>query len=87
MALNIKDPEVDRLARELATLTGESITESARRAFSERLQRVRARANAESILADVEAVVVRGRQRAAKGDIDTRSLDEILGYDEHGLPG
>jgi len=44
MALNIKDPETDRLARELAAATGESITVAARRAIEERLERVRARA-------------------------------------------
>ena len=42
VALNIKDPETDRLARELAIATGESITVAARRAIEERLARVRA---------------------------------------------
>ena len=41
MALNIKDPETDRLARELAQATGESITEATRVAIAERLARVR----------------------------------------------
>ena len=83
MALNIKDPEADRLARELAAATGESITVAARAAFAERLARVRGR-NAESgLLADLDAVITRGRNRATH---DTRSDEEILGYDEHGLP-
>lgn len=38
MALNIKDPKTDRLARELAAATGESITIAVRRAIEERLQ-------------------------------------------------
>ena len=42
MALNIEDPETDRLARELAQATGESITEAAKTAIEERLARVRA---------------------------------------------
>jgi antitoxin VapB len=40
MALNIKNPEVDRLASELATLTGESKTEVVRRALRERRERL-----------------------------------------------
>ncbi|HEY9493770.1 MAG TPA: type II toxin-antitoxin system VapB family antitoxin [Intrasporangium sp.] len=83
MALNIKDEETDRLARELARITGESITVAARVAIAERLQRVRSmyalRAN-ESALREI---IDRGRARAL---LDARPVDEILGYDEHGLP-
>ena len=50
MALNIKDPDTDRLARELAALTGESITTAARRALEERLERVQSRAHAEAVI-------------------------------------
>ncbi|MCH7942513.1 MAG: type II toxin-antitoxin system VapB family antitoxin, partial [Proteobacteria bacterium] len=39
MALNIKDPEADRLARELAGLTGETITRTVTIALRERLKR------------------------------------------------
>jgi antitoxin VapB len=82
MALNIKDPETDRLARELAAATGESITVAARRAIEERLQRVRARADAERRL-DLIDLIERARSRP---DLDTRSAEEIIGYDEYGLP-
>lgn len=40
MALSIKDPETERLARDLARLTGENITTATRRAIEERLRRV-----------------------------------------------
>jgi antitoxin VapB len=43
MALNIKNPEVERLAAEVATLTGESKTEAVRQALSERHRRLRVR--------------------------------------------
>ena len=43
MALNIKNPEVGRLAAEVAALTGESKTEAVRQALSERHQRLRVR--------------------------------------------
>lgn len=84
MALNIKDPEADRLVRALADATGESITVAARRAFAERLDRVRAQATAPDVQSELEAIISRGRDRAT---LDARSADEIIGYDEHGLPG
>lgn len=43
MALNIKNPEVERLASEVADLTGETKTEAVRRALSERRDRLRTR--------------------------------------------
>jgi len=83
MALNIKDPEADRLVRALADATGESITVAARRAFAERLDRVRAQATAPDVQSELEAIISRGRDRAT---LDPRPADEIIGYDEHGLP-
>lgn len=83
MALNIKDPETDRLARELAATTGESITVAARRAIEERLERVRARADAGSVSVDLGDLIERARSRP---DLDVRSAEEILGYDDDGLP-
>ena len=43
MALSLKDPETDHLARALAALTGETLTEAIRRALAERLERERVR--------------------------------------------
>lgn len=83
MVLNIKDAETDRLARELAAATGESITVAARRAIEERLSRVRARGEATLVADELRLLVLRGRARA---DLDARSAEEILGYDEDGLP-
>lgn len=83
MALNIKDPETDRLARELADVTGESITVAARRAIEERLARVRARASEVPTRAQLLELVRRGRERTM---LDERGADEIVGYDEVGLP-
>lgn len=83
MALNIKDPETDRLARELAAAAGESITTATRRALEERLERVRARARAESLPLDLSDVIARGRARAI---LDDRPEAELLGYDDSGIP-
>ena len=83
MALNIKDPETDRLARELARATGESITVAAKVAIVERLERVRARLAAQANADDLQGIIARGRQRMT---LDQRPVDEILGYDDQGLP-
>ena len=39
MAISLKDPEMDRFAREVAKLTGEGLTEAIREALEERLER------------------------------------------------
>lgn len=83
MALNIKDPVTDRLARELAEATGESITVSLRIAIEERLRRVRTRPVSEARAAELHALIERGRSRPV---LDDRRLEDILGYDEYGLP-
>ena len=44
MALNLKNAEVERLAAEVARLTGESKTEAIRRALEERKRRLKAAA-------------------------------------------
>lgn len=82
MALNIKDEATDRVARELAGLTGEPITTATRIAIEERLVRVRL----QTVRSDpdaLSAIILRGRARAT---LDARTDDEILGYDAHGLP-
>ena len=81
MALNIKDAETDEVAREVAALTGESITVAVRTALRERLTRLRARDRAQG--ADLSDIIRRGRRRAT---LDDRDMDEILGYGDDGLP-
>ncbi len=83
MALNIKDERTDHVARELARATGESITVATRSALEERLARViaeQAHATRGPALVDI---IHRGRARAVLTDAHA---DEILGYDERGLP-
>ena len=83
MALNIKDPEADRLARELAAETGETITEAVSTALKERLERMRGRTTAASLVDELAAIAARSSERLV---IDRRSPEEILGYDDRGLP-
>jgi len=85
MALSIKDPEADRLVRELADATGESITEAARLAFAERLARVRAAEESRSTQrrTRIQRIIDDARRRPLT---DSRTPEEIIGYDEIGLP-
>ena len=77
-------PEADPLAREVANLTGESLTEAVRKSFAERLARERLRrGRADGDLAQLLEI---GRHCGSLPDLDTRSADEILGYGEDGLP-
>lgn len=80
MALNIKDVETDRLARELAGVTGESITEAIRTAVEERLRRVRRQSRGGD---DLRGIITRGRGRPL---MDARPETGILGYGADGLP-
>lgn len=83
MALNIKDAETDRLAREVAAATGESITSAVHAALQEKLDRLRRPLIDEALFEDIMRI---SRRSASRPVIDDRTPDEILGYDEHGLP-
>lgn len=83
MALSIKDPEADRLARELAERTGETLTQAVVTALRERLARETGRTRSIPLRDELAAI----RQRcAALPVLDERSDEEILGYDDRGLP-
>ena len=88
MALNIRNPEANRLAAEVAALAGESKTDAVILALQERLQRLRrqrlARPNAQAILASRLDQIT--RRCAARPMRDQRTAEQILGYDAHGLP-
>ena len=81
MALSIKTEDADRLARELAAVTGESLTEAVTKALRERLSR-------ESLSKQeyVDRLLRLGDEYATHPVADSRSPEEILGYDEYGLP-
>ncbi len=83
MALSIKHDEADRLARALARETGETLTDAVVTALRERLDRVRKPGRVKRVLAEVQAL----KARVAKLPVlDSRPVDDILGYDERGLP-
>jgi antitoxin VapB len=83
MALSIKNSEVDRLARELSDITGETITEAIAQALKERLERETGQPIGNQFREEIERIQNRV-QRLSR--LDDRSDEEILGYDKHGLP-
>jgi antitoxin VapB len=84
MPLSIKAPEADRLARQLAAATGETITEAIIVAMRERLVREqRKRENKSALLEEIRAIA---DHCASLPVLDARTDDEILGYDENGIP-
>ena len=83
MVLNIKSAETHRLARELPSLTGESMSEAVRTALRERLDRLRHRDEGQM----VGQLLTIGRQAAPLFKEPYRSIDHgDLLYDELGLP-
>lgn len=82
MALSIKTDEADRLARELAAATHESITEAVTVALRERLERVRSLPRPDIIAASR----LLAADYEAGSTHDPRSDDQVIGYDEHGVP-
>jgi antitoxin VapB len=84
MPLNIKDASTHALARELAAETGESITSAVGIAIRERLERVRRARRGQGRLADrLDAIA---DHCAALPVLRDLPFDEILGYDERGMP-
>ena len=83
MALNIRNPEADRLAAELAQATGETKTEAVIQAMRDRLERLRRERGGTRLADELDEIA---RTCAALPVRDRRTADEILGYDEQGLP-
>jgi len=81
MGLNIKDKHTHRLAKELACLTGETVTAAVTEAIRERLERIRSREDLAERIAQI------GRECAALFKEPYKSIDHgDLLYDEKGLP-
>lgn len=82
MAISIKDPDTDRLARELAAITGESLTEAIRTALAERL----ARHQRPERQYPLETAARRLQERLASLPVVDPAAGNELQYDDHGLP-
>jgi antitoxin VapB len=84
MALSIRNPKTEKLARKLAAESEETITQAITRALEERLERVRGRSTSVDL---VEELLKISKRCSAIPDRDQRSADEILGYNSLGVPG
>ncbi len=83
MALNIRSRETEKLAAALAKLTGETKTEAVTRALRDRLARLRRERARRSLADELDEIARHCAQLPVR---DNRTPDEILGYDDHGLP-
>lgn len=83
MALNLRNEEAETLAARLARLTGESKTEAVTVALRERLDRLMRERRGRPLADELDAIALRC---AARATLDSRTADEILGYDDTGLP-
>ena len=83
MALSIKSIKTEHLAREIAAKTGESLTGAIQKALEERLERLTNSRSSQALAAQIDDILERVD---AMPDLDARTPDEIIGYDEDGLP-
>ena len=83
MALNIRNAEAEELAEALARLAGETKTEAVTRALRDRLARLRRERTGRRLADELDEIAQRCARLSVK---DSRTADEILGYDERGLP-
>ncbi len=83
MALHIRHPEADRLARRLAETTGKPLTQVVIEALRDRLRREQSRTAFPRLKEEIMAI---SRRAAALPRRTGRSPEEIIGYDARGLP-
>jgi antitoxin VapB len=82
MTVLIKDEEADRLIRQLAERTGETITNAVKGAVAEKLARTPlSEPEVVERMRRIEAILARAD---AFPTVDDRSADEIIGYNEKG---
>lgn len=83
MPLSIKNERTERLVREIAAKTGESLTRAIEKALEERWQRLKRQRRGPDLQNQLKEILRRVDELPV---LDTRTPDEILRYDEHGLP-
>lgn len=83
MALSIKNLEAERLARQVAQETGESLTKAIETSLRERLRRLKQAGQGRVLKDKLEDILQRVDNLPTQ---DTRPEAEILGYDERGMP-
>jgi antitoxin VapB len=82
MALNIRNHETEKLAADLAALTGETKTEAVTKALKDRLEQVKRRRSKRRLADRLDEIAM---HCASLPVLDRRSPEDML-YDEDGLP-
>ncbi len=83
MAISIRNPRADQLARKVAAESGENLTQAIINALEERLERLRGRRMVTDRAQEIMKISERCRTLP---DQDQRPPEEILGYDDNGVP-
>ncbi len=82
MALSIRNPKAEKLAKEIVAITGGKITQEIIKALEDRLERLRGRNNPTNT---VDEIIKISKRCSSLPDLDKRSPEEILGYNEDGI--
>jgi antitoxin VapB len=82
MALNIRNQETEKLASDLAALTGETKTEAVTKALKDRLEQIKRRRSKHGLADRLDGIA---KHCASLPLLDKRSPEDML-YDERGLP-
>ena len=83
MALSIRNEKAEQLAREVAAISGENLTQTIVHALEERLERLRGRRTAVDLLGEIMTI---SRRCRSLPDKDQRSPEDIVGYNRSGVP-
>jgi antitoxin VapB len=83
MPLSVKNEDTERLVRKIAKLTGESLTEAVRVSVAERYDRLTRGKSGRTVADELNEIALRCARRPV---ISHLSPDEILGYDDSGIP-
>lgn len=81
--MNIKDADTHLMAKRLASLTGESMSKAVKHALQEKLTRLEGTRGEVALADELDRIAL---HCAGLPRRDRRSGDEIIGYDENGLP-
>ena len=83
MALNIRNSKTEQLVETVAELTGETKIMAVTVALEERLERIQRERSGRSLVDELNEIAL---SCASLPVLDDRSEDEIMGYNEDGLP-
>lgn len=83
MALNIRNRKTEELAESLARLTGETKTQAVTTALRDRLERVHRQRSGRSLANELDDIAL---HCASLPVLDDRTGNDIVGYDDSGLP-